>query len=179
MQDLVQRQKKDQDESDDEPTDDNKIETVEEQKGITSWNRLRTLSNGSEAERNMETGAVEEETAVETSQAPGRPSVETKSVDSDFSETEKSKLSKPHQSSPEKVDEPPPNFTEENEIYVNNPPEFENVEPPVSTIQEPVQGVLRQASTTVQIKSLLDRWEEPVNKMDKEEDPSVSIHFCQ
>jgi len=173
MQDLVQRQKKDKDESDDEPTDDNKIESVGEQKGITSWNRLRTLSNGSEAERNMDKAVDEEETTTETSPPPGRPSVETKSIDSDFSETETSKVSKPTRSSPEKADEPPPMFTQENEVYINDLPELENVEPPVSTIQEPVQGVLRQASTTVQIKSLLDRWEEPVNKMDKEEDPSI------
>ena len=42
-------------------------------------------------------------------------------------------------------------------------------------IHEPVQGVLRQVSTTAQIKSLLERWEEPVNKMDKESDPTVRV----
>lgn len=42
-----------------------------------------------------------------------------------------------------------------------------NVEPPIATVQEPVRGLLHDVSTTARIKSLLDVWEEPVNKADK------------
>ena len=46
--------------------------------------------------------------------------------------------------------------------------------PPVQNINEPVRNLLRNTSTTSQIKSLLYRWEEPVNKQDKEiEDPTI------
>ncbi|KAK1736997.1 mechanosensitive ion channel family protein [Skeletonema marinoi] len=46
--------------------------------------------------------------------------------------------------------------------------------PPVQDINEPVRNHLRGTSTTSQIKSLLYRWEEPVNKQDKEiEDPTI------
>ena len=46
--------------------------------------------------------------------------------------------------------------------------------PPVQSINEPVRNLLRNTSTTSQIKSLLYRWEEPVNKQDKEiADPTV------
>eukprot|EP00804_Cyclotella_cryptica_P009864 CCRYP_014152-RA/>CCRYP_014152-RA protein AED:0.26 eAED:0.26 QI:897/1/1/1/0.88/0.8/10/620/1334 len=46
-------------------------------------------------------------------------------------------------------------------------------EVPVDTIHEPVRGILHQGSTTFQIKGLLDRWEEPVNKLDKGSDPTI------
>ena len=46
--------------------------------------------------------------------------------------------------------------------------------PPVQNVNEPVRNLLRGTSTTSQIKSLLYRWEEPVNKQDKEiEDPTI------
>lgn len=45
--------------------------------------------------------------------------------------------------------------------------------PPVGTVQEPVSGLLHNASTTFRIKSLLDEWEEPVNKADKMEEPTI------
>ncbi len=40
-------------------------------------------------------------------------------------------------------------------------------EPPIATVQDPLRGVLRDDSSTARIKSLLDEWEEPVNKADK------------
>jgi hypothetical protein len=44
-------------------------------------------------------------------------------------------------------------------------PFTDKAELPVDTVHEPVPRVLHQGSTTSQIKSLLDRWEEPVNKV--------------
>ena len=44
---------------------------------------------------------------------------------------------------------------------------MENLEPPVSSVHEPVSGLLHDVSTTARITSLLDGWEEPVNKADK------------
>jgi small-conductance mechanosensitive channel len=47
-------------------------------------------------------------------------------------------------------------------------------QPPVQNINEPVRNLLRDTSTTSQIKSLLYRWEEPVNKQDKEiQEPTI------
>ena len=46
--------------------------------------------------------------------------------------------------------------------------------PPIQNVNEPVRNLLRGTSTTSQIKSLLYRWEEPVNKQDKEiDDPTI------
>eukprot|EP00986_Skeletonema_menzelii_P012229 scaffold6654_cov135-Skeletonema_menzelii.AAC.2 len=46
--------------------------------------------------------------------------------------------------------------------------------PPVQDINEPVRNLLRVTSTTAHIKSLLNGWEEPVNKRDKEiQDPTI------
>jgi hypothetical protein len=44
---------------------------------------------------------------------------------------------------------------------------IENLEPPVSSVHEPISGLLHDVSTTARITSLLDGWEEPVNKADK------------
>ena len=50
-----------------------------------------------------------------------------------------------------------------------------NVAPPVQSVNEPVRHLLRNTSTVGQIKSLLYRWEEPVNMSDKEiEDPTLN-----
>jgi small-conductance mechanosensitive channel len=61
------------------------------------------------------------------------------------------------------------------ETQTSHPPEvFSDGPPPVQNVNEPVQNLLRGTSTTSQIKSLLYRWEEPVNKQDKEiEDPTI------
>ncbi len=40
-------------------------------------------------------------------------------------------------------------------------------EPPIATVHDPLRGVLRDDSSTARVKSLLDEWEEPVNKADK------------
>ena len=45
--------------------------------------------------------------------------------------------------------------------------------PPVSSIQEPVRGLLHDVSTTTRIRNLLDEWEEPVNKADRVADPTI------
>ena len=42
---------------------------------------------------------------------------------------------------------------------------FNGSEPPVDTVNEPVRNILHQTSTTSQIRSHLDRWTEPVNKL--------------
>lgn len=44
---------------------------------------------------------------------------------------------------------------------------FSPEEPPIASVQDPMRGVLRDDSSTARIKSLLDEWEEPVNKADK------------
>lgn len=44
---------------------------------------------------------------------------------------------------------------------------FSQEDPPIASVQDPLRGVLRDDSSTARIKSLLDEWEEPVNKADK------------
>ena len=44
---------------------------------------------------------------------------------------------------------------------------MDNVEPPIPSVLEPVSSLRHEASTTERITSLLDGWEEPVNKADK------------
>ena len=61
-------------------------------------------------------------------------------------------------------------FAQEEELPT---PTMDNVEPPITTLHEPVQGLLRNTSTTSHIKSLLDDWSEPVNKQDKMADPTI------
>lgn len=46
-------------------------------------------------------------------------------------------------------------------------------EVPVEEVHEPVNGLLRETSTTTQIKYLLDSWVEPVNKQDVDPDPTI------
>ena len=64
-----------------------------------------------------------------------------------------------------------PNVFQEEEIMPTEGMPTEG--PPISTVQEPVSGLLHNASTTFRIKSLLDEWEEPVNKADKMEEPTI------
>lgn len=65
----------------------------------------------------------------------------------------------------------PQRTTTEDFIFAEEQPA--NTEPPISTIQEPVRGLLHGVSTTTRIKHLLDDWEEPVNKQDKVDDPTI------
>lgn len=52
--------------------------------------------------------------------------------------------------------------------------EIEIGAPPISAVDEPVAAVLQpQASATFQIKSLLENWEEPINKADMVENASI------
>ena len=44
---------------------------------------------------------------------------------------------------------------------------MDNVEPPIPSVLEPVSSLRQDLSTTARITSLLDGWEEPVNKADK------------
>ena len=59
-------------------------------------------------------------------------------------------------------DDSPIQHTKNGEIIVTQP-----IEPPISSVDDPVSGMLYDASTTARISSLLDGWEEPVNKADK------------
>ena len=52
-------------------------------------------------------------------------------------------------------------------------PHFSDDEPPIPAVHEPVQGLLREKSTTARIKAMLDGWEEPVNKADKMAEPTI------
>lgn len=69
-------------------------------------------------------------------------------------------------------DDSPIQFTKNGEIILTQP--LVDTEPPISSVDDPVSGLLYDASTTARISSLLDGWEEPVNKADK----MVSIMLC-
>lgn len=66
----------------------------------------------------------------------------------------------------------PIQYTKNGEIILTQP--HVDTEPPISSVDDPVSGLLYDASTTARISSLLDGWEEPVNKADK----MVSIMLC-
>ncbi len=58
---------------------------------------------------------------------------------------------------------------------------FTEDEPPIAAVLDPLRGVLRDDSSTARIKSLLDEWEEPVNKADKMvrvDSVRKSLGFC-
>mmetsp|Transcript_57437 Transcript_57437/g.121884 ORF Transcript_57437/g.121884 Transcript_57437/m.121884 type:complete len:1390 (-) Transcript_57437:180-4349(-) len=59
------------------------------------------------------------------------------------------------------------------DILAEELPAMGDIEPPITSVDEPVQGALRNKSATSQIKKLLDDWEEPVNKQDKMTDPTI------
>ena len=62
-------------------------------------------------------------------------------------------------------DDSPIQYTKNGEIILTQP--IVDTEPPISSVDDPVSGMLYDASTTARISSLLDGWEEPVNKADK------------
>jgi hypothetical protein len=79
----------------------------------------------------------------------------------------------PSQGSLDKV-LPPNHDRVSTEQYINTEEMEMPVEgPPVSSIQEPVRGLLHDVSTTTRIRNLLDEWEEPVNKADRVADPTI------
>ena len=81
----------------------------------------------------------------------------------------------PSQGSLDKVLPPPRSHDRvSTEQYINTEEMEMPVEgPPVSSIQEPVRGLLHDVSTTTRIRNLLDEWEEPVNKADRVADPTI------
>jgi len=81
----------------------------------------------------------------------------------------------PSQGSLDKVLPPPSHHDRvSTEQYINTEEMEMPVEgPPVSSIQEPVRGLLHDVSTTTRIRNLLDEWEEPVNKADRVADPTI------
>mmetsp|Transcript_32345 Transcript_32345/g.78322 ORF Transcript_32345/g.78322 Transcript_32345/m.78322 type:complete len:1238 (-) Transcript_32345:93-3806(-) len=58
-------------------------------------------------------------------------------------------------------------------LHTEELPAMDNGDPPINSVHEPVRGLLQDVSTTTQIKSLLDGFEEPVNKQDRMADPSI------
>ena len=79
----------------------------------------------------------------------------------------------PSQESLDKV-LPPSHDRVSTEQYVNIEEMEMPVEgPPVSSVQEPVRGLLHDVSTTTRIRNLLDEWEEPVNKADRVAEPTI------
>jgi len=80
----------------------------------------------------------------------------------------------PSQESLDKVLPPRSHDRVSTEQYINTEEMEMPVEgPPVSSIQEPVRGLLHDVSTTTRIRNLLDEWEEPVNKADRVADPTI------
>jgi len=160
MIDVVKKHTAESSESD---SDEEKIE--EESKGTigsTPWNRLRAGSSSSDE--------IEPMNKV--------PSQETLDNVYSLSSNENEPMDKlPSQDTLDNIsagDEPVPERTTTEE-YINAAelPAVDNSEPPILSVHEPVRGLLHDVSTTTRIRSLLDEWEEPVNKADKMADPTI------
>ncbi|KAL7538906.1 hypothetical protein ACHAXR_008875, partial [Thalassiosira sp. AJA248-18] len=138
-----------------EPDSDSDEEITEEESKDntgTTWNRLRSGSVSSDENENS--GLNEDDK---------RPS--GNSLDKAMA-NEKDALIE--------SENPPPDTTPHEENPQVELPAMGYDEPPIKAVHEPVQGLLsREASTTTRIKSLLDGWEEPVNKADKMEEPTI------
>eukprot|EP00970_Alexandrium_tamarense_P009980 scaffold1976_cov187-Alexandrium_tamarense.AAC.9 len=146
--------------SDEDSTGRNDGMTAEEIRKAP-WNRLRTLSNSSADDIGDDAKHNATKSPVDPEFAEVNPSHTDTGIGDDF------------------VAEDLPAFVQTNppevlNAFVEELPALDDTEPPVASVHEPVQGLLRhQASTTIKLKSLLDRWEEPVNKLDKEQDPTI------
>ena len=143
---------------------------------IKSWNRLRSMSNSD----------IEDNENVSTSADKALESAKKLSVGSDLAANASigSNLSEKGSElcgigiDDENVEEVKQydNFFGEASAAASNqnhvrdeteafPHPFDGSEPPVDTVNEPVRNILHQTSTTSQIRSHLDRWTEPVNKL--------------
>ncbi|KAL7548908.1 hypothetical protein ACHAWF_012175 [Thalassiosira exigua] len=127
---------------------DSDEETVEEEHNDSpnskKWNRLRSDNDSS---------SDEDEPFTEGSRVPSQEALQAIS---------------------ERECENDPPIADENFVATDNlPAEGDEIEPPVATVNEPVQGLLKGTSTTTHIKSLLDDWEEPANKLDKIDHPTI------
>ena len=116
------------------------------------WNRLRTSSDFSVDEVNQES---KYDDLYSNQMKPERDKVKSLEDDSKSIDQENSAFDK-DASADESVPPPvvPQNF------FSEELPALDDAEPPIPSVHEPVHSVLRQESTTAQIKSLLDRWEE-------------------
>lgn len=174
--------------SDDE---EEKCEGIGRPEPIKSWNRLRSNS-ASDVEDNDDVISTAEK-VLAAQQFETRLTTGGESVTSDFSGKPKKAsvgsdmseigsqlagtgIDENREDSPDVNADffaDAPENTDQNNIQSEPPAFHAEADPPVQTVDEPVQGLLHQASTTTQIKSLLDRWTEPVNKLDKGSDPTI------
>lgn len=143
---------------------------------IKSWNRLRSLSNSDMEDHDTASNAEKVLASAKKLSAKGADLTTKGSVESDLSEKgSASELCGVDIDEDEDENESDVKqndnffFTEASAEPVRNeevPLAYaDEPEPPVDQVNEPVRNILHQASTTSQIRSHLDRWQEPVNKV--------------
>lgn len=158
--------------------EDEKSEDRDSPKPIKSWNRLRSLSNSDIEDGADNVSNVDKvlESAKKLSTGSKTDLVTQPSIESDNSE----KGSGSQLCGMEIDDDEDDNKSDikRHDLYLEpSSAELDPVqrhdetaftdehEPPVDEVNEPVRNILHQASTTSQIRSHLDRWQEPVNKV--------------
>jgi hypothetical protein len=154
-------------------------EDLDRPEPIQSWNRMRSLSN----EENVNVTSVDEVLASAKKQSD----MTKRSVESDLSEKgselcgigiadeENESGAQVHDDFVgESAGAAGGGLHQEHNYESPDQAAFQfDEEPPVAAVNEPVHGILHQASTTSQIRNHLDRWQEPVNKLDKTSDPTI------
>lgn len=147
--------------------DESLDEGIKSRRGSTDhWNRIRTGSYSSDENEPTERVLSQETMSREYSQS----FFENESMDT-FPNMETV------ESVPADDVHIPDHTTSDEYIDARNQvgelPALDSTEPPVLSVHEPAQGLLHKVSATARIRSLLDNWEEPVNKADKMADPTI------
>jgi len=146
-------------------SDDEESENEESKATLESgpWNRFRTGSDLSSAHE-IEPTTITDEEGIDRATVYTSPSNEPK-------DSQAPKV--PIQESTDEVNKQnnilQPTTTQEE----SRAEELASDEPPITTVNEPVRGLLHDTSTATQILNLLDEWEEPVNKQDKTAEPTL------
>jgi len=150
---------------------------------VTSWNRLRSDSMSDDEVDNNASESAERVLAAQQS-----PIVRAKnsSIASDLElktsiESGLSDIVEGSEITGLDIDEADtPNAKQYNDFFAESiaapSPEIscEQSEPvPIDSVNEPVRHILHKDSTTFQIRQHLDRWQEPINKLDKEREPTI------
>jgi hypothetical protein len=151
---------------------------LERPEPIQSWNRLRSLSNSDMEDNDLSVSNSIADKVLAAQKESLTPMAKKQSVESDLG----NKTSEEDQSDKGSeqlcgigIDDGDEgnacgdffaeHSTDDLSAAHNYETRVDESEPPFDTVNEPVRNVLHEASTTSQIRSLLDRWEEPPNKV--------------
>ena len=159
------------DKNDNDTSDDDRENVANQERiePIKSWNRLRSMSDSDLEDNNSNVSNTADSVLASAKQLSVESDLAIKESDDADNQTDSSSKQKAFDAA-----------LNSKHGYKDSEADRYNMTysaPPIDTVDEPLRNAIHEASTTSQIKSHLDRWEEPPNKVSKH-NLSTAYNYC-